>query len=223
MPAHKIGHIVWGCDLTEAVMTKSFEKGLSPKDHQIILEKYDLINNIHQLKPETDIRMLIAKEDSIMPSDSSQKLVDAMMSRGLKPKITRLKFAGHFSGGFYSFTKPWFLDHPNKNINKSLSKTTTIDRWGFKKIDFSIGWYIFQALPGLAINGNGQANPLHVHVTEGNRLMYRISVANNKAEELDRKKIPLEVKEYFQQNYEEIRKRTSSVFYTGYYKKREVA
>ena len=82
------------------------------KDFHKILNPFDPVNNINKLKGK-DVRVFIAKGDSIIPYEYAKILIKKMYSIDLIVRIKEVAFLGHFLGGLQSIFFPgWFTKKP---------------------------------------------------------------------------------------------------------------
>ena len=99
LPFDKLAPVVWNAFITKFVVKEAKENGYSQKDMDKILLRYDLINNLDNLKNK-EIRIYIAKKDSIIPFFRSKNLVSKMKNLNLKVKYA--SSLGHYLGGMHS-------------------------------------------------------------------------------------------------------------------------
>lgn len=101
VPGERIAPIMWHSPITRAVVKEAKAQGHSLEDFQKALEEFDPVNNLDDLKGK-DIRVFLAKKDSIVPYRHGKKLVEIMRRANLNPKVITIPFLGHFLGGLYS-------------------------------------------------------------------------------------------------------------------------
>tara|TARA_Y100000310_G_scaffold345817_1_gene470426 strand:+ start:6479 stop:6967 length:489 start_codon:yes stop_codon:yes gene_type:complete len=112
LPFHSLASVLWNSPVTRTIVKKAKKKRYSMKDFHKILNPFDPVNNINKLKGK-DVRVFIAKGDSIIPYEYAKILIKKMYSIDLIVRIKEVAFLGHFLGGLQSIFFPgWFTKKP---------------------------------------------------------------------------------------------------------------
>lgn len=101
LPGDRIAPVMWRSPITRTVVEEAKKLGFAQEDFQKALGEFDPVNNLAGLVGK-EIRILLAKGDSIIPYKHGVKLVEEMRAAGLRPEVTVLPFLGHLLCAAYS-------------------------------------------------------------------------------------------------------------------------